>query len=130
MTEPTHVAQLHLLPDARRLQRGRPPAIDHPDAQPRLHEYIGGIARKSEMAGLAVGGVADHVHILLSLSRTVAVAKAVQRLKAGSSKWLKESAQGVKDFALQEGYAAFSVSLSHATGWLTTSFINPSTANK
>jgi putative transposase len=56
------------------------------DGQPRLHAYIGGIAGKNEMAALAVGGVADHVHVLLSLSRTVAVGKAIQLLKAGSSK--------------------------------------------
>ena len=64
------------------------------------------------MAALAVGGVADHVHVLLSLSRTVAVAKAIQLLKAGSSKWLKQSCQGLRAFARQEGYAAFSVSIS------------------
>jgi REP element-mobilizing transposase RayT len=80
--------------------------------QERLHAYIGGIARKNEMATLAVGGVADHVHVLLSLSRTVAVAKAVQLLKAGSSKWLKECCHESKGFAWQEGYAAFSVSIS------------------
>jgi len=80
--------------------------------QNRLHAYIGGIARENGMAALAVGGVADHAHVLLSLSRTVAVAKAVQLLKAGSSKWLKESYGELKGFAWQEGYAAFSVSLS------------------
>jgi REP element-mobilizing transposase RayT len=64
------------------------------------------------MAALAVGAVADHVRILLSLSRTVAVAKAVQLLKSGSSKWLNESHSAPKAFAWQEGYAAFSVSIS------------------
>ena len=82
------------------------------DVQPRLHAYIGGIARKNEMAAPAVGGVADHVHVLLSLSRAVSVAKAVQLLKAGSSKWLNDSSQGLRPFAWQEGYAAFSVSFS------------------
>jgi putative transposase len=82
------------------------------DVQHRLHAYIGGIARKNEMAALAVGGVVDHVHVLLSLSRTIAVAKAVQLLKAGSSKWLKESYEGLRDFAWQEGYGAFSASIS------------------
>ena len=72
----------------------------------------GGVARKNGMAALAVGGVADHVHVLLSLSRTIAVAKAVQLLKAGSSKWLKESCQALRSFAWQEGYAAFSTSIS------------------
>jgi putative transposase len=82
------------------------------DAQQRLHAYIGGIARKNGMAALAVGGVADHVHALLSLPCTITAAKAVQLLKAGSSKWLKESCEGLRGFAWQEGYAAFSVSIS------------------
>ena len=82
------------------------------DVQHRLHAYIGGVARKNGMAALAVGGVADHVHVLLSLSRTIAVAKAVQLLKAGSSKWLKESCEALRGFAWQEGYAAFSTSIS------------------
>ena len=84
----------------------------HEHVQQRLHAYIGGIARENGMAALAVGGVADHVHALLSLSRTITAAKAVQLLKAGSSKWLKESCEGLRGFAWQEGYAAFSVSLS------------------
>jgi|SRR5579859_2800423 len=78
----------------------------------RLHAYIGGIARENGMAALAIGGVADHVHVLLSLPRTISVAKAVQLLKGGSSKWLNESVPESKRFAWQEGYAAFSVSIS------------------
>jgi putative transposase len=89
----------------------RQPLI-HKETQHHLHAYIGGIARKNGMAALAAGGVADHVHVLLSLSRTIAVAKAVQLLKAGSSKWLKESCQALESFAWQEGYAAFSTSSS------------------
>src|SRR5258708_38061150 len=75
-------------------------------AQKRLHAYIGCIARDNGMAALVVGGVADHIHVLLSLSRTVAVAKAVQLLKAGSSKWVKDAYPELKVFAWQEGCAA------------------------
>ena len=82
------------------------------DVQNRLHPYIGGIARENDMAALAVGGVADHVHVLLSLSRTIAVAKAMQLLKSGSSKWLNENFPALRGFAWQEGYGAFSVSIS------------------
>ena len=83
-----------------------------PNIQNRLHPYIGGIARENGMAALAVGGVADHIHVLLSLSRVTAVAKAVQLLKAGSSKWVKERYAEAKGFSWQEGYGAFSVSIS------------------
>lgn len=54
--------------------------------QARLHAYLGGIARENGIGALAVGGVADHVHLLLSLPKTVSIAKTVQLLKAGSSK--------------------------------------------
>ena len=61
---------------------------------------------------MAVGGAADHVHLLLSLPRTVSVAKAVQLVKSGSSKWLHENYPKLKSFAWQEGYGAFSIGVS------------------
>jgi REP-associated tyrosine transposase len=82
------------------------------ETQARLHAYIGGIADQNELVALAVGGIADHVHVLLSLSRTIAVAKAAQLLKGGSSKWLNDTDPKSRSFAWQEGYAAFSVSIS------------------
>jgi len=69
---------------------GRRPWI-RDEMQDRLHAYLGGIARENGMAALAVGGVSDHVHVLLSLSRTASPAKAVQLLKSGSSKWINEN---------------------------------------
>jgi putative transposase len=82
------------------------------DMQVRLHGYIGGIARENGIPALAVGGVADHVHLLLSLPRTVSVAKAVQLLKSGSSKWIHDNFPGLRSFAWQEGYGAFSIGVS------------------
>lgn len=61
------------------------------DIQEMLHPYIGGIARENGIRALAVGGAADHIHLLLSLPRTVSVAKVVQLVKSGSSKWLHEN---------------------------------------
>jgi len=62
------------------------------------------------MIALMVGGTENHVHILMHLPPKLALAKAVQLLKANSSKWMGE--QG-KDFSWQEGYGAFSVSSSN-----------------
>lgn len=81
------------------------------DVRNRLHAYLGGIAREKNMVALAVGGVSDHVHVLLSLPRTISPAKAIQLLKAGSSKWINEQFPQ-KRFSWQEGYGAFSVSAS------------------
>jgi REP element-mobilizing transposase RayT len=79
--------------------------------QPRLWSYIGGIARTNTIKALAVGGMPDHIHVLLSLPPTMAIAKAMQLVKSGSSKWMHE--QRVRQFEWQVGYGAFSISISH-----------------
>jgi REP element-mobilizing transposase RayT len=61
---------------------------------------------------LAVGGIEDHVHILLSIPGTLAVAKAIQVIKGGSSKWVHDTLPGMRTFAWQEGYGAFSIGIS------------------
>ena len=82
------------------------------EVQPRLSAYIGGIARQNGITARAVGGVADHVHALLSLPSTTSVATAVQLIKGGSSKWVHDTFPDLRDFAWQEGYGAFSVGVS------------------
>jgi REP element-mobilizing transposase RayT len=64
------------------------------------------------MKALAVGGVEDHVHILLSLPSTISIAKAIQLLKVGSSLWVHETFPAQCGFAWQEGYGAFSLGVS------------------
>jgi putative transposase len=76
-----------------------------------MRAYIGGIARQNGMTALAIGGTADHVHLLMTFDATTPLAKTVQLIKAGSSKWFRESHQ--PRFRWQEGYAAFTVSKSH-----------------
>jgi putative transposase len=83
-----------------------------PALQERLWPFLGGIARQNDMKALAVGGVEDHVHLLLSLPATVAIAKAMQLIKGGSSKWIHETFPDQRLFAWQEKYGAFSVSVS------------------
>ena len=78
----------------------------------RLWPYLGGIARENGMKGLAVGGTDDHVHMLVSLPATLPVAKAIQLIKGGSSKWIHDTFPTHADFAWQEGYGAFSISVS------------------
>src|SRR5207245_8905631 len=76
----------------------------------RIFAYLGGIARENGMNALEVGGVADHVHLLLSIPPSLAVSKAVQLIKGGSSHWLKVTFPNMIDFAWQDGYASFMVS--------------------
>ena len=82
------------------------------DLQSRLWPFLGGIARDNDMRALSVGGVEDHVHILLSLPSTMAIAKAIQLLKGGSSLWVHKTFPAQSGFAWQEGYGAFSVGVS------------------
>ncbi|HEY4052517.1 MAG TPA: IS200/IS605 family transposase [Terriglobales bacterium] len=84
------------------------------EAQGKLWPYIAGIARNHGFEAIKVGGVEDHAHVLMVLPATIPLAKAIQALKACSSKWLNETA--VKGFSWQEGYGAFSVSASQTEG--------------
>ena len=83
-----------------------------PSVRERLWPYLGGIAREHEMKALAIGGVADHVHVLLSLPSKISTAKAMQLLKGNSSKWLSETFPELRSFSWQEGYGAFSIGVS------------------
>lgn len=81
------------------------------EVQQRLWPFLGGIARHNGMKALAIGGVEDHVHLLVSLPATLSVAKGIQLIKGGSSKWIHETFPELRAFAWQEGYGAFSVGI-------------------
>ena len=83
-----------------------------PDIEPRVWSYLGGIARENDMKAILIGGIENHVHLLLGLPPTVAVSKAVQVIKGGSSAWLKDTFPWVRGFGWQDGYGAFTVSKS------------------
>jgi REP element-mobilizing transposase RayT len=78
------------------------------ELQERLWAYMGGIAREHDMKAIAVGGMEDHVHILLSLPSSKTVANAMREIKAGSSRWVHETCN-IQVFEWQEGYGAFSI---------------------
>lgn len=92
------------------------------ELEKRLWPYMGGIARENKMKALAIGGIEDHVHLFLSLPSTLTIAKAIQLIKGGSSTWVHDTFPDHKDFQWQEGYGAFSVSISHIDD--TISYIN------
>ena len=87
-----------------------------PDLQQRLWPYLGGIARENKMKALAVGGVEDHVHVLVSIPSTLSVAKSIQLLKGNSSKWIHDTFKEHWEFEWQEGYGAFSIGISGLEG--------------
>jgi REP element-mobilizing transposase RayT len=91
--------------------KNREPRIA-PEWRDRLHAYLGGVARKSGAIPEVVGGVADHIHILLGLPATARLADVLRDIKAVSSKWVHDEIED-RAFAWQEGYGAFTVSPSH-----------------
>jgi putative transposase len=77
----------------------------------RLYGYLSGIAKKSNIIVLAINGTSDHLHLLIKLNATTSVGKLIQELKSYSSGWMKK--QGIMAFTWQEGYGAFSCSITH-----------------
>lgn len=77
----------------------------------RLHAYLGGVVKNVGGVPEAIGGVADHVHLLIGLRATACLADVVRDVKAVSSRWVHDEI-GVRTFAWQEGYGAFTVSAS------------------
>jgi putative transposase len=82
--------------------------------RPRLHEYLGGTVRGLGGVPLQVGGVSDHVHLLIGLKAIHAVADIVREVKKASNSWVQETVE--RKFQWQEGYGAFTVSRSDIGG--------------
>jgi REP element-mobilizing transposase RayT len=80
-----------------------------PEIEADVWRYLGGICRTHGAKALQIGGVEDHVHLLVGLPPTLALSELMRRLKGESSKWLSQSAPKMKGFAWQDGYGAFSV---------------------
>lgn len=78
----------------------------------RLHAYLGGVMRELDAIPEAVGGVADHVHLLIGLNSTHRLADVMRHLKRASSEWIHLTIP-LPGFAWQEGYGAFTVSASN-----------------
>ncbi len=84
--------------------QGRTQIIRDPDL---LWSRLALIAKSKNIPLLTAGGTRNHVHLLLALPTTMTLSKALQDLKAHTSRWMKEQ---VPLFAWREGYGAFGVS--------------------
>ena len=82
------------------------------DFQHRLYSYIGGIIRSQKGCLIEIGGVEDHIHLLVNLSPAKSISEAIQEIKACSSKWSNEQFELSEKFAWQKGYGVFTVSYS------------------
>jgi putative transposase len=80
--------------------------------EPELFSYIGGILRNKGSRLLDAGGTADHVHLLISQSKNVALSLLLQDLKKDSSFWIKSKGRAFRNFHWQDGYGGFSLAAS------------------
>lgn len=91
--------------------KNREPWLDSA-IRPRMHAYLATICRDLGGQALRVNGVADHVHIVTTLPRTLSQAQMIEQVKKTSSKWIKVLESRYRGFFWQRGYGAFSVSAS------------------
>jgi len=82
------------------------------DIEQRVWDYLGGVAKTNGMQPIVVGGIEDHVHLLLGIPPTLAVSDGVKQIKGGTSKWVHETFRELAGFGWQDGYSAFTVSRS------------------
>ena len=88
--------------------KNREPLIT-PDIEPELFAYMGGILKNHESRLLDAGGAADHLHLLVSQSKNIALSLLMKDLKKDSSLWIKTKGTRFRNFHWQDGYGAFSL---------------------
>ncbi len=81
----------------------------HDLIQLRLYGYIRMMCKDRESPLIQIGGIADHIHLLVNLSRKYSMSQFVNEIKSNSSKWIKTIDNDLQNFAWQSGYGAFSV---------------------
>jgi putative transposase len=80
-----------------------------PDIEENVWRFLGGVCRDHGAKAIMIGGVEDHVHLLIGLSPSVALSELMRRLKGESSKWISAEWPALVEFSWQDGYGAFSI---------------------
>ncbi len=93
--------------------KNREAAFHEPGFRAEVHAYLGGCAKSLGCLPVQIGGVSDHVHLLTTLSRTLAIAEFVKEVKRVSTGWIQERGGLYRQFHWQAGYGCFSVSQSN-----------------
>jgi REP element-mobilizing transposase RayT len=87
-----------------------------PEIEPELYPYMSQVASNQGSRCLAINGTEDHVHLLVSHSKTLALSALLKEVKQSSSKWIKTKGAAYRAFEWQEGYGAFSIGQSGVAG--------------
>ena len=80
-----------------------------PEVEPELYAYLAGTAKNLDSPCLAAGGTSNHVHLLISQSKNIALSHLMEEIKKSSSKWIKTKAPSLRSFGWQDGYGAFTI---------------------
>jgi putative transposase len=88
--------------------KNRQPLIA-PTAEPELYAYLAGTAKNLDSRRLVVGGTENHLHLLVSQSKKVALCHLMEQIKKSSSKWIKTKGSAFETFGWQDGYGAFTI---------------------
>ena len=80
------------------------------DWKDELYKYITGLVQNQGHKVLQINGMPDHVHLLIGLRPTQALADLMQMVKEDSSKWINTKGFVKGKFSWQSGYGAFSYS--------------------
>ena len=96
--------------------KNRYPFFQNPTIQKNVHHYITAICSKQNCRPIIVGGVSDHVHLLINLHKNISLSDFIEEIKISTSKWIKTLSNidsNLDKFYWQRGYGAFSVSQSN-----------------
>lgn len=107
MTHSYRVHYFHLIWST----KNRTPWITE-EVQQRLYDYLGGIITNHKGKLIEIGGMPDHVHMLIELSLLDNFSRIIKELKSNSSLWIHRTFLDLREFAWQERYGSFSVSSS------------------
>ena len=80
------------------------------DIQPQVFGYMAAVLNESFGTTVIIGGMPDHIHILIDVHATTCVSELVRDVKARTTAWVRKEFDGLREFAWQSGYGAFSVS--------------------
>ena len=83
-----------------------------PEIEDKLFGYISGIVKNNDSRLIIANGTANHIHLLISLGKTISISELVGKIKRDSSTWIKEQNPKFNKFYWQNGYGAFSVAQS------------------
>jgi REP element-mobilizing transposase RayT len=86
-----------------------------PEIENGLFGYFNGIVENNKSKLILANGTVNHVHLLISIGKTLSISELIGDIKRDSSVWIKQQDSNFKDFHWQEGYGAFSVGQSQVS---------------